>query len=177
MGLDYKNLDERTRMLMLAEIKRDITEKTLYLSDNLSQRGQLDYPDLLRAAARGGNDVTLGAAILRGLNSHQAPRLLKSGKHSKPPVMRGDAHKTLSEGEFNRFYIRAICLRAIEDGIQDLVVYRAKAVENPRSASEQMIGQRMPAKALLRDLRAHPGVDTALGLPAGPNSGLCVRLP
>jgi len=40
MGLDYRNLDDRTRQLMLAEIDRDIAASTLYLSDNLSDRGK-----------------------------------------------------------------------------------------------------------------------------------------
>jgi len=177
MGLEYRNLDERTRSLMLAEIERDIAENSLFLSDNLSPQGRADYPDLLRAAARGGSDVTLGTAILGRLNSHEKPRRLKSGELSKPPVMRSNAHEMLAEGEFNRFYIRALCLRAIEDGIAEVIVYRAKAVQNARSESERKIGQRMPAEALLGDLRTHRGVDTALGLPAGPNSGLSVRLP
>jgi len=177
MGLDYRNLDQRTRNLMLAEIERDIAENTLYLSDNLSPQGQTDYPDLIRAAARDGSDVTLGAAILGRLNSHEKPRRLKSGELSKPPVMRSNAHEMLAEGEFNRFYIRALCLRAIEDGIAEVIVYRAKAVQNARSESERKIGQGVPVEALLRDLRTHQGVDTALGLPPGPNSGLSVRLP
>src|SRR2546429_1854039 len=117
MGLDYKNLDERTRSLMLAEIERDIAgEPPLYLSDNLSEQGRTDYPNLIRAAARSGSDLTLGAAIRDRLNPYEKPRALKSGKLSKPPVMRINAHEMLAEGEFNRFYIRAVCLRAIEDG-------------------------------------------------------------
>ena len=91
--------------------------------------------------------------------------------------MRSNAHEMLAEGEFNRFYIRALCARAIEDGLSGVIVFRAKAVQNARSASEQMLGQTMPAAALLSDLRNSPGVDTALGLPPGPNSGLSVRLP
>ena len=91
--------------------------------------------------------------------------------------MRSNAHQMLAEGEFNRFYIRALCVRASEDNNVEVIVYRAKAVENARSASQQMIGQRMSAEALLHDLRSSPGVDTALGLPPGPNSGLSVRLP
>jgi hypothetical protein len=58
-----------------------------------------------------------------------------------------------------------------------LLVYRAKAVMVPRADSQAMIGIMIDAKALLADLRIHQGVDTALGLPNGPNSGLSVRLP
>ncbi|MCZ6837279.1 MAG: hypothetical protein O7G85_16005 [Planctomycetota bacterium] len=176
MGLDYQHLDARTRELMLTEIDRDIDASTLYLSANLSDQGKGEYPDLIRDAARGGNDETLASAIRGRLNSHEKPRKLKSGGFSKPPVMRSNAHQMLGEGEFNRFYIRALCVRAIEDGIPEVTVFRAKAVENARSASEQMIGRGMPAEALLSDLRDKPGVDTALGLPPGPNSGLSARL-
>jgi hypothetical protein len=91
--------------------------------------------------------------------------------------MRVNAHEMLAEGEFNRFYIRALCLRAIEDGVSEVIVYRAKDVEHARSESQQKIGSRVAAELLLRDLRTHVGVDTALGLPPGPNSGLSVHLP
>jgi len=177
MGLNYRNLDERTRNLMLAEIERDIAASTLFLSDNLNPQGRIDYPKLIRKAGISGSDVTLAADISSRLNPCEKPRQLKSGKLSKPPVMRSNAHEMLAEGEFNRFYIRAICLRAIEDGISEVVVYRAKSVQHARAESERKIGQRIPAEPLLRDLREHPGVDTALGLPPGPNSGLSVQLP
>jgi len=177
MGLHYDDLDDRTRTLMLAEIERDVAGGTLFLSENLSPQGRTDYPVLIRAAARSGSDVTLAAAILSRLNPYEKPRRLKSGAFSKPPVMRSNAHEMLAEGEFNRFYIRALCLRAIEDGIPEVIVYRAKAVDNPRPESERKLGQGVPVEPLLHDLRTHPGVDTALGLPPGPNSGLSVRLP
>jgi len=177
MGFEYRNLDERTRRLMLFEIDQDIKAGTLFISDNLSPQGKKDYPNLLRNAATNGTDIMLGADIKGRLNSHEKPRLLKSGKYSNPPVMRSNAHEMLAEGEFNRFYIRAVCSRALEDGVNNVIVYRAKDVSNPRPESEAKIGKAISAQALLSDLRAHPGVDTALGLPSGPNSGLSIRLP
>ena len=177
MGLNYRNLDERTRKLMLSEIDRDIVANTLFLSPNLNPQGKIDYPDLLRNAAISGSDVTLAAEIRTRLNTHEEPRRLRSGKLSKAPVMRSNADEMLAEGEFNRFYIRGVCLRAIEDGISEVVVYRAKTVQHARSESERKIGELVPAEPLLRDLREHPGIDTALGLPPGPNSGLSVHLP
>lgn len=177
MPMEYKHLDERTRALMLAEIERDISSGTLYLSDNLTPQGCNSFPDLLRKAARTGDDASLAADVRNCLDSHEKPRRLASGGFSKPPIMRSNAHEMLAEGEFNRFYMRAICLRAIEDGVEQVIVYRAKEVMKARSSSVQKVGQSMPTQALLNDLRTHIGVDTALGLPPGPNSGLCVRLP
>lgn len=70
MGLAYRNLDERTRKLMLSEIERDVAADKLYESDNLNIQGKRDYPDLLRNAARSGTDVTLAADIKSRLNTH-----------------------------------------------------------------------------------------------------------
>jgi len=176
MGLEYRNLDEKTRQFMLDEIAEDISADKLYKSYNLNQQGKKDYPALIKTAAKNGNDLTLAKEIKSRLNTHQKPRKLKSGKYSNPPVMRKDAHEMLAEGEFNRFYIRAVCLRAIEDGDSQVSVYRAKRVKKPRSDSEQKIGQNINAAKLLQDIRENIGIDTALGLPSGPNSGLSVCL-
>ncbi len=145
MGLEYRDLDERTRTLMLDEIDRDSAGGSLYLSDNLTTEGKTEYPDLLRAAAREGNDETLAGEIRGRLKPFEKPRQLKSGGFSKAPKMRSNAHEMLAEGEFNRFYIRALCRRAIEDCKPHLIVYRANAVEKPRSTSEAMIGRALPA--------------------------------
>lgn len=177
MALQHHHLDDRTRKLMLAEIEQDIASNKLYLSDNLSPQGRIEYPGLLKGAALNGNDAMLAQELSTRLNSHEKPRQLKSGELSKPPIMRVNAQEMLAEGEFNRFYMRAICARVIEDGIKSVVVYRAKEVANARSASEEMLGKHMPPEALLQDLRTHPGVDTARGLPLSPNSGLCIRIP
>ena len=176
MGLDYGNLDERTRSLMLEEIDADIESDSLYLSDNLSPEGKQRYPELLKEAAAHGTDDSLSVEIRALLNAFEKPRRLKTGGYSKPPIMRSNAHTMLAEGEFNRFYIRAVCRRAVEEGSGEVTVYRAKEVQHARSASKAMIGSRVQAEKLLEDLRTHKGVDTALGLPPGPNSGLSVKL-
>jgi hypothetical protein len=124
-----------------------------------------------------GNDETLAEHLNADgrLNELEERRKPTGGVTMvKVPVT---AAATLAEGEFNRFYIRALCRRAIEQGIPRLIVYRAKDVTSPRRESEQKIGTEVDPQQLLADLRAHPGVDTALGLPPGPNSGLSVRLP
>lgn len=89
--------------------------------------------------------------------------------------MPSNAHNTLAEGEFNRFYLRGLCLEALQQG-KMIEVYGAKAVNQPRAASQALIGMQLNPNQLLLDLRTNIGVDTALGLPAGPNSGLSGRM-
>jgi hypothetical protein len=162
---------------MFEEIETDIATGKLYFSPRLSPTGKAAYPELLKSAAQSGTDDTLSSQLrVPGrLNATEERRKPKGGTTiAQVPIT---APETLAEGEFNRFYARGLCRRAIAEGIESVFVYRAKEVINPRSESEALIGKSLPAKQLLEDLRAHIGTDTALGLPPGPNSGLSVRLP
>lgn len=171
------NLDARTRELMMNELEYDLDHDTLYLSTRLTQAGRGHYLDILRSAIRTGTTESFAAELRqrRNLKTHEEREKPKGGTTlARVPAT---AAETLAEGEFNRFYIRGICRRALEDGINEVIVYRAKVVRDPRPESEAMIGRGLGAQALLQDLRRNPGVEPALGLPPGPNSGLSVRLP
>ena len=177
MALRLENLDARTRELMLDELEGDVAGGRLYISPRLSERGQRDFESLIRAAIASGDDQSLVDSLrsARRISATEQKRKPKGGvTTAKVPVT---APETLAEGEFNRFYARGVCRRAIEEGTNELIVYRAKEVSDPRPESEAMIGTRIDARALLEDLRTHVGVEPALGLPPGPNSGLSVRLP
>jgi hypothetical protein len=174
MLLSYANLDAETRRLMLEEIEHDISNNQLYFSTRFSSTGRTDYPSLLKQSVTNHDDEWLADQLQSNgrLNATEQRRTKNGYSTVKVPVT---AHETLSEGEFNRFYIRALCLRAIEE-TASLIYYRAKQVTNPRSESQAKIGKTVDAQTLLNELRVNSGVDTALGLPPGPNSGLSVRL-
>jgi len=48
MGIDYKNLDEKTRKYMLEELEIDIEQGALYISPRLNSNGQRMWPELLK---------------------------------------------------------------------------------------------------------------------------------
>jgi hypothetical protein len=178
MALYFENLDDRTRQLMLEEVEYDIANNQLHISPFLSGQGQRDYTNLLREAIQTGNDETLA----QNLREHRRilrtlPRRNPKGGYSISATPE-NAAQVLAESEFNRYYIRALARRAMEDGISELVIYRAKPVTNPRPESESRVETTLPPADLLEDLRNHPGDEPpALGVPSGPNSGLSVRLP
>ncbi len=58
MPLNYVDLDETTRTFMLDELERDIREKKLYISPQLTESGLEKYPRLFRVAIENGNDVS-----------------------------------------------------------------------------------------------------------------------
>lgn len=176
MGLNYANLDQRTRELMLAEIDLSIPAGGIYVSSYLTEQGEEDWVGLLSEAAKSYSDDWIAEQLAIGQRlKQQVQRRKPKGGYTYVDVPH-TAPQTLAEGEFNRFYIRAVCRRAIEVKIPSVVVYRARHSDNPRPESETLIGKHLDPHVLLKDLRENPGVEAALGL-AKPNSGLSVKLP
>jgi hypothetical protein len=170
-------LDERTRELMIEEVDHDILHGTQYVSPRLSNTGHLNYVTLLKEAFRAFDAAWL-ADQLRGHG-----RMRRTEQKVNPhggyltALISYQAAEALAEGEFNRFYIRALCRRVIDDDVPALQVYRAWPSRNPRPTSEKKIGNLVDPRALLEDLRARPGTRPEMGIPGGPNSGLSVRFP
>lgn len=177
MALDYRNLDDRTREFMVSEIDLDVANGQMYFSTRLTVRGKDAWPNLIRTAAQSHSDAWLVEQLKNaGLIAETEQRRKRDGSYSEVQVPH-TAPETLSEGEFNRYYARGLCRRAIDDGIDRVIVYRAKVVEIPRSSSEAKIGAEYDPENILADLRTAQGVEPALGIPPGPNSGLTLKLP
>src|ERR1044071_3507712 len=139
MALYLENLDDRTRQLMLDELEYDVAHNQLHISPFLSGQGQRDYAHLLREAIQSGTDETVAQNLKthRRINRTQ-PRRQPKGGYSIAATPE-NAAEILAESEFNRYYIRGVARRAIEDRIPELVIYRAKPAKNPRPRSEGVV--------------------------------------
>lgn len=169
MALKLDHLDDITREYMVEEIQGDLSEGKVYISSRLNAAGKIEFPELLIASAKSGNDSTL-AESLRGYFNEK--ELSGKGSYKSIPY---NANVTLAEGEYNRYYIRALCMRAITER-KRVEVCRVRYSSSPRPESECKIGEIVDATTLLKDLRNNPGQNTFLGIPGGVNSGLSVKL-
>jgi len=176
MAFNFENLDQATRDLMLNEVTYDTSKQGgLYLSRRFSNQGRQIYETLLRNAITNGNEETLTASLAKPAYFNETEERNVKGKTVIAKIP-SNAAELLAQGEFNRFYIRALCLRAANEN-RTLQIYRARQSSNPRPESEAMIGQTVNnLQTLLNDLRDNYEVDKVLGLPPGPNSGLSCRL-
>ncbi|VVO43522.1 hypothetical protein PS726_06203 [Pseudomonas fluorescens] len=172
MGLNQKDLNPEIRGLMIQEMDHDLAGQNFYLSPRLNAQGRNAWHQLLKEASANHSDDWLANEIARQrlLNPHD----LRQGK---PIAMRHDAHQMLAEGEFNRFFMRGICLKAIEIGAPAVVGYRARASQSPRRESLAIIGKRFDPSDFLDLLRSAIGADTPFGYPGSANSGLSVEFP
>jgi hypothetical protein len=167
----FENLDETTRRYMLLEAEQAIKGSQLHLSQRFTEQGREQYPDLLCEAMRNGDEVSLTAA-LEEQRCFAEREPYGAGARRVPT----NTARTFAEGEFNAFYMRGICHRAIQEG--GLVeVYRAKNVAVSRPSSTLIEGQRHDPKRALLLLRHSPsGQHRGPSVPAGSNSGLSLRL-
>lgn len=177
MSLNLLNLDGRTRQYMQKELEYDLARQQLHISPYLSGQGIHDFTNLLREAIGKGSEETLAEAL------SEKRRIARTAHRQQPQggfhivSVPANAAEMIANDAFNRYYIRALCCRAIEEGIKHLVVYRARPVQMPRSRSEELVETAVDPTQLLKDLRRHTGEDTDLGIPGGPNSGLSVHFP
>lgn len=165
----FKNLDGKTRELMLSEIKYDIDRNQLYVSDRLNSKGREKYESFLRDSVTSGDEESFERLL--DINTVFNPSYLRQGSPVKMP---SNASMILCQSEFNRFYIRAICIRALNDGKNVVQIYRARESSWKRPESEAKIGRSISANDLLDDLRTSIGSEPKLFPEI--NSGLSVTL-
>src|ERR1700682_801689 len=158
---------QRRANTLVEEVQMDMDSDKIHRSSWLGQRTQGNWPDLLKDAADRGTDDTLAAELRKpGMLNATTQRQTRHGVvTAKLPY---NAAEVLAESEFNRYFVRGLCRRAIANGIERLEVYRAKQVANPRPESQALIGHLIDPQAVLIDLRVSQGVETALGIPPGP---------
>lgn len=174
MALTFRNLDLLTRKHMINEIQSDIDADIVYISNYLNPKGKEHWAIKLLESAKNHDDSWLEDEISKNnmLEQYHTRKKPSGGTtQAKVPV---NAPQTLAEGEFNRYYARGVCLAAIELNIDEVEVYRARHSENPRAQSQALLGRRYSPTTILDDIRLSSGVETALGVPPGPNSGLTI---
>jgi hypothetical protein len=174
MPLHYENLDPATRRYALAELDDDLASGAFHASERLRPTAIADYQRLLRDAIRYYDDLWLEEHV-QDLLVEVEPRRTRSGAQTtaKVPQM---AARMLAEHDFNRYYMRGVCQRAIAEERQVVEVYRARLSLEPRRESAELEGHRFPARETLEQMRDRPLSDAAIATLGRVNSGLSLRL-
>jgi len=165
----------QVRQEMTDEVNEDVRKNSYYKSPRLNAVGLLAYPGALRSAVTSGTPDSFSKNFSMINFSQTEQRNRPNGGVTTAKVPDG-ANATLCEGEFNRYYIRGVCLKALLLGNTFVVAYRARHSDNPRQESVLLEEKQIDAAKLLADLRRDGWVDKAMGLPPGPNSGMSAKL-
>lgn len=162
---------------MLMELERDISDRRVHLNRRLSERGERDFSDLLRRAVSSGDEVTLTNSLREGERLRIVePRINPTDYAVRGVMVPLGAAKEIAEAAFNRYYIRALCVRAIQDDIPYLLILRAGPPRFVRKHNEALIGNKVDPTELLEHIRSRSGYESTGTFPAT-NAGISVRLP
>ena len=174
MPLSYDNLDPATRRHAIAELDGDLAAGTFHATERLRPSAVVEYQRLLREAIRYYDDLWLEerAGDLLVDFEHRSTRT-GAQTTARVPEM---APRMLAEGDFNRYYMRGVALRAIEEHRQVVEVYRARLSLEPRPESAELEGHRLDAHEVLSYLRGQRVEDPTVAGLGRPNSGLSIRL-
>lgn len=169
---EFIKLDTRTRSLMAEEITLARNSGELYYSARFTDAGKRNWPDWLLLGAKEHDEHWLEFQLEAGSAMKQfETRAKPKGGYTQAHVPE-TAAETFTDGQFNRFYIAAICRRALEDGKSSVRVYRAKQRGEPRPESRALEGTSRDATDLSHQVRSKErSLDCDL---LRPNSGLSV---
>jgi len=174
MPLKYDDLDPETRKFALGEFDGDVERGVLTISSRIRPASSEEYQSLLREALAYYDDRWLEDRVEGMVVAFELRRTPTGG--TTTAKLPSYAPRVLAEGDFNRYYMRGVCARAVAEGRGVVEVYRARISAEPRPESQELVGQRMDAATLLQALRT-PYADSDDEPPLGkPNSGLSVRL-
>ncbi|HKO16827.1 MAG TPA: hypothetical protein VJU87_11360 [Gemmatimonadaceae bacterium] len=175
MPLHYEDLDPATRRAALAELDADRNAGHVLVSERLRPGTQQRYVELLYDALRYYDDLWLEERIGDLLVGFEMRRTPSGGQTTAR--LPADAARMLAESDFNRYYMRGVCVRAIEQGEPNVLVYRARLSLEPRATSSELEGKLLDAKDLLEELRGATRATLIAATLGRPNSGLSVKLP
>ena len=168
----FPNLDDITRLIMITELERDLKNGLFYIPKSIKPDFVCAYKRILKANFEKGNVDSLRRDLIPSFFKTRD----KDGKRIPSNI-----RDMVAFSEFNRYYARAVLVRAIDEN-KSVTIYRARKSVNERAESKQSIHKSYFTKgslkhmlAVLRDYNVLFSVKVDIGF-MQPNSGLSLKL-
>ncbi len=168
----FPNLDNKTRLIMISELERDIKNGLFYEPSSMKTEYISSYKLLLRKYFEVG--------YVEGLEKALTPSFFKA-KDKNGRKIPSNIVQTIAFSDFNRYYARAILMRAIDEG-KGVSIYRAKQSLKERVESKTLINkcfrEKQTLKQMLRIIRDYRILFSSQSKITflQPNSGLSLKL-
>lgn len=183
MNFTFYDLTEKIRESMLEEFIEDERNGNLFISRRIKESEPTiqKYFELLTESFKNGTDFTLSEAIKANNILKETEQYRKNGVLKLRKVA-SNASEVLGQGEFRRYYMRALCKQAILE-YKDLVIYRGRKSNEKSLDAELVIGKQVNPEKLLEYLKINPeNITDELQYDNSPeyrmlrvNTGLCIK--
>jgi hypothetical protein len=197
MGLRYQNLCQRVRQCMTSELDLETPQAgTTKKEKEETDEAKLHQSTSDEAFPAQRGDLTVCIDDLRDAAAHHdddwlAQRLVEEAMElDRKRQERGDgvywrfvnityAARQAAENEFNKLYIRGVCRFAIQSGIEQVEVYRAKTLSPSSHDPVGLVGNTADPELLLSVLRGDRQAQESSALKEShfTDTGLSIRLP
>ncbi|MBR9704056.1 hypothetical protein GOV12_01485 [Candidatus Pacearchaeota archaeon] len=153
----YINPSEEVRKLMIIELENDLKTKLFYVPKTIHQDKIEEYKEILKEFFK---TKSLNELIQK-INNNFINRSYK--------YIKNISHETLAEGEWDKYYQKALCQKAIPNN-KKVKIIRWKTVDKPKYLIGFTEGTKFDSKDYYSELmksQFHP---------LGPNSGLTIEI-
>lgn len=125
--------ETRERMLEAFREEQTRTDLPPYRPKGMTQAGEAAFPGFMEAAILHGNELMLKADL------DFAPFWYASGAGSNP----GPLASRAANSEFNTWYVKGLCLRLLDEGVETCEIIKAQAGADGCRECEQVDGRSM----------------------------------
>jgi len=173
MSMNYAELDEKTRSIMLSEFESEKAGGTPYRSKALSARGRQAFSQLMRDAIKQGTEVTLANALNDAALWEPMETYVRDGVSRERKRNIRQASERLALTEFSTWYVRGLARRLLDEGVKTCQICRgAQPKWEPGECSEHE-GRIIDVKTIYDNHRARywpePGNKDAFSIPFSPS--------
>lgn len=177
--MDFEELDDVTRRLMLEEFEAEEAGGNPYRSKDLSEAGRAAFPRLIRQAISEGNEEMLAADLAAPTLWNPTQAYERKGIVRERQINVQQAAERLARNEFNTWYVRGFARRLMDEGVTRCQVYRAATPKWEPAECSQHEGQVLAVEDVYQGHRVgywpEPGDPTALSIPFQPGCHHTIR--
>jgi hypothetical protein len=172
MAMQYPELDEKTRTIMLAEFNAEQAGGNPYRSKALSARGQEVFPQLMRDAISHGAEESLAAALADPSLWEPMETFVRDGVTRERARNIPKSAERLATTEFSTWYVRGFARRLMDEGVSKCQVARGAQPKWEPGDCAKHEGLVLDVKTVYDNHRVRywpePGNKDALSIPLAP---------
>ena len=169
----FEELDDITRRCMLEEFRAEqlSTDPRPFRPANLTSEGEAAFVGAMERAIQEGNEETLVADLSNRSFWITMQSCVRRGKVVVSRHSASERARRFAITDFNTWYIRGLCRRLMDEGVELCEVYRAAPAYTPRAECRALEGKTFLVQDVYAGHRAkyHPIENLrAFSIPAGP---------
>lgn len=130
--MNFEELDNSTRTIMLSEFDNEWSQPKHYIPDGLNSTGLVDYPDIMRNAIQNGTIESLAKELSPAKYWNPTRSFTRRGTPVTQKINPDSESKRLAHSEFTTLYTKVMAKKLMDEGETDCQIYRVDKANQPK---------------------------------------------